>query len=186
MERIELDLLVEDKKLQEKIIADIQEEGVFIYPTDTIYGIGCDASNAEAVLHIRRLKRSKHPFSVIAPSKEWIKHNLIISHPEYIDNLPVPYTLVFEKKDKNVLKEATSGTSLGVRIPDYPITWILQRTGLPIVTTSANVSGSLFLMKPEDIKDYFDVDFFVDAGNLSGNPSKVIDLTGPEPRIIRK
>jgi L-threonylcarbamoyladenylate synthase len=188
METVRLDSLLEDKSLQEELIKSIQKGAVFIYPTDTIYGIGCDASNPEAVRHIRGLKGSEHPFSVVASSKEWINRHLVVKghgRQEYVDKLPGPYTLIFEKKDKDFLREAAPGGSLGVRIPDHPLTWILQKTGLPIVTTSANVSGSPFLVEPEDIKDYFDVDFFIDAGRLPGNPSKVVDLTGHEPRIIR-
>ena len=54
-------------------IKDMIEDGaVFIHPTDTIYGIGCDATNKEAVKKARDIKKSKQPFSVIAPSKDWI------------------------------------------------------------------------------------------------------------------
>jgi len=185
METVKLDALLEDRRLQKKLLNALRLGQVIIYPTDTIYGIGCDASNGEAVRLVRGLKGTTHPFSVIAPSKEWMQRHLVINHADCLDRLPGPCTLIFTKKDRSFLKEAAPGASLGVRIPDHPLTWLLQKSGLPIVTTSANVSGSPFLVKPKDIKEYFDVDFFIDAGMLPGVPSMVLDLTGPEPRIIR-
>jgi len=185
MDTIKLDALLKDAKLQGRLIKAIHAGKVIIYPTDTVYGIGCDASNADAVRRIRALKGTEHPFSVIAPSKEWMQHNLVINHQDYLDKLPGPYTLIFTKKEKRFLSETAPGPSLGVRIPDHQLTWIFQKTGLPVVTTSANVSGSPFLVKPSDIKEHFDVAMFVDAGALPGTPSTVVDLTGTEPRVLR-
>ena len=78
----------------------INLEKIYVYPTDTIYGIGCDATNDKLVLKIRSIKkRDEKPFSIIAPSKDWIKNNFEIIHPEYLDKLPGPYTLVMKPKN---------------------------------------------------------------------------------------
>ena len=65
----------------------IEEGSIFIHPTDTIYGIGCDATNKEAVRKIRDIKQSKQPFSVIAPGKQWILDNCIVHEhaKEFLD-----------------------------------------------------------------------------------------------------
>ncbi len=119
---------------------------IFIYPTDTIYGIGCDAENEFLVEKIRKIKRrDTKPFSVIAPSIEWILKNCETTKDEIEKFLPGAYTLILKKKDKNFLSKVSENEFLGVRIPLHPITEILQKTGKPIVTTSVNFSEEPFV-----------------------------------------
>ena len=76
---------------------------IFIHPTDTIYGIGCDATNTKLSQKIRNIKnRPNTPFSVLVPSKEWIYKNCKVnkSAEEWINKLPGPYTLILELKNK--------------------------------------------------------------------------------------
>ena len=78
------------------------KNSLFIYPTDTIYGVGCDALNGVLVDRIRDLKgRYDLPFSVIAPSKEWIREQCVIDEraQEWLDKLPGPYTLILKMKN---------------------------------------------------------------------------------------
>ena len=87
-----------------KLIKEIKAGKIFIYPTDTLYGIGCNAEDKEAVEKIREIKgRDNKPFSVIAPSFKWIEDNLIIdcNLKEY---LPGAYTIILKKKDKDFMK----------------------------------------------------------------------------------
>ena len=87
----------------------IKQGKLFIYPTDTIYGIGCDATNKTAVAKIKKLKaRDKDkPLSIIAPSKAWIKEKCIVD-TDLDKYLPGPYTLLLEKKDKNFLSHVSN------------------------------------------------------------------------------
>ena len=107
-------------------VEDIKNGAIFIYPTDTIYGLGCDAENNESIGLIRKIKyRDKDkPISIIAPSKEWIKKHCIVEDKLLEKYLPGPYTLILKKKDKNFLKTVSSNDSLGVRIPDCEFTEI--------------------------------------------------------------
>ena len=85
------------------VIESILEGSVFIYPTDTIYGIGCNATNSDSVKKIRKLKgRLSNPFSVIAPSVEWIKENCVVAKDgeEWLKKLRGPYTLIFKLKNR--------------------------------------------------------------------------------------
>ncbi|MFH0797882.1 MAG: L-threonylcarbamoyladenylate synthase [Candidatus Woesearchaeota archaeon] len=169
------------------IAKKIKVGSVFIYPTDTIYGLGCDALNPEAVNRIRDIKeRFDKPLSVIAPSKQWITDNFKVSK-SFIDKLPGPFTYVMEPKKSNlVCKEVTKG-NIGVRIPDHPFTKIVQKAKLPFVTTSVNVTGKkpyLDIKKiPRSITSK--VDFIIDGGILDNPPSTVIDMTGKLPKILR-
>ncbi len=170
-----------------KTVREIREGKVFVYPTDTVYGLGCNALNEESVKRIRKAKRSRKPFSVISPSAEWIERNLLVRFPEYMKKLPGPYTLIFRKRRKAFLREASPRESLGVRIPDHAFAYIVRVAGVPFVTTSANLSGEDAIASPDELPaDIIEkTDILIDAGRLDGLPSAVIDLTGDEPRVLR-
>lgn len=155
---------------------------IFIYPTDTIYGIGCDATNAEAVKKIREIKeRTQSPFSVMAQSKKWIKENCEIGKKRVLWKLPGKYTIIFKLENKNaVAKEVNHGmSSLGVRIPKHWASKIAKETNLPIITTSVNKQGEEYLKAidelPLEIKAH--IDFAIDEGKIEGSPSTLINTT---------
>ncbi len=167
----------------------IENGCILIYPTDTIYGIGCDATNASAVRKIRTLKRSKKPFSVIA-SKEWIKKNCEIPKRfmRYLKLLPGPYTLILKLKNKSaVSKEVNQGSgTIGVRIPAHPFTKEILKGKRPFITTSVNETGERFITSTGEIPERFKkAAIIIDAGKLKGKPSKIYDLTSAHARRIR-
>ena len=159
----------------------ILDGAVFVYPTDTIYGIGCNALNNEAVEKIRELKgRPEAPFSVIVPSKEWIEENLEVTNAarEWLAKLPGPYTLIMTMKKRCVAPGVTSTQSLGVRMPKHWIQNVVAELNVPIVTTSVNKAGEPFMTKvetmDESIRDA--VDCIIDEGEKTGRPSQIIFL----------
>jgi len=129
---------ISSEKLQELIEAG----KIFIYPTDTIYGIGCNALNEEAVNKIREIKNrdKEKPLSIIAPSIEWISENFIITLAEISKYLPGPYTLLLKKKDPNFMNYISNNDRIGIRVPDSKFTEKIQESGFPFVTTSVNIS----------------------------------------------
>ena len=165
---------------KEKLINEIIKGKVFIYPTDTIYGIGCNAEINNSVKKIRKLKaRPDNPFSVIAPSKEWILDNCLINKKE-LSRLPGPYTLILNLKTISVSDNVNSGLkSLGVRIPNNWFTEIIKEANVPFVTTSVNKAGEQYMTSLEDlnqnIKEH--VDYIVYEGPKNGKPSKILDFT---------
>jgi len=169
-------MIIKISELNEELISRFINE-IFIYPTDTIYGIGCDAENKKLVEKIREIKkRDTKPFSVIAPSFEWILKNFEATENEIKKYLPGPYTLILKKKKNNFLKAVSDNEFVGVRIPDHEIISLLQKTGKPIITTSVNLSGEKFANKIEEInKDILKkVNLIIDAGELFGKPSVLI------------
>jgi len=188
MKHLMLDDVLENRGLKKGMIEAIKSGAVFIYPTDTVYGIGCNAENSKSVQTIRGIKRTEHPFSVIAPSKAWVAKKLSVKHGEYLKKLPGPYTLIFSKKRKGFLSAAGPGNSLGVRMPDHPITRLVSASGVPLVTTSANISGQPTIRSAKEIPGHMlvMVDYVIDGGVLAGKPSTVIDLTGEAPQVLRK
>ena len=179
------------KQNKDKILKSIADGAVFVYPTDTIYGIGCDAINEDSVKKIRVAKQTGQPFSVIAPNKDWIKKHCAVlpGHEEWIAKLPGPYTLIFALKDTAVAPDVVpSGKTIGVRMPNHWIKDIAAELQRPIVTTSANVHGKPFMtsletMDPE-IKNA--ADFIIYEGPKEARPSTIIDLTTEKPKIISR
>lgn len=188
MEIIRIDDIVRNQKLRKRVLEGMITGKIFVYPTDTIYGIGCNAMDSDVVQRIREIKGTQHPFSVIVPSKGWIKSNLLVRHPEFLKKLPGPYTLIFKKKNPDFLSSVSGTDSLGVRIPKHTFTELVAEACIPFVTTSANLSGQMPVTRPDDIPDELKkvADFAVDAGILKNPPSRVIDLTSDEPRILRE
>jgi len=170
--------------MQEDIKEQILEGKIFIYPTDTLYGLGCDATNLSAVNKIKNIKsRDKDkPLSVIAPSLEWIENNLIINN-DLNKYLPGPYTLILKKKDPNFLSHISPTDTLGIRIPANNFIKEIQKANVPFDTTSVNLAGEDFATNTKNIKQEIlnQVDHVISNGELSGRPSTLI-IDGKEIR----
>lgn len=177
---------------RQTIIDSIINGSVFIHPTDTIYGIGCNAELSSAVKKVRRLKaRATNPFSVIAPSLDWIKENCVIAKEveEWLSKLPGPYTLILKLKNaKCVAKEVNPGLkTLGVRLPNHWISKLAAEAEVPLVTTSVNRANEDYMTSLENLDPAIKagIDFVLYEGKKEGNPSKIIDLT-ENVRVIER
>lgn len=163
------------------IIDEIKDGKIFIYPTDTIYGLGCDATNTESVKKIREIKkRVSKPMSVIAPSKEWVVTNCNISLEE-LDKLPGPYTYFLKLRNNNAVSHSVNPIhqTLGVRIPEHWFSELVSMANVPFITTSVNLSGRKHMENIEDLPKPFKgaIDYIIYEGPISGAPSIKIDLT---------
>ncbi|MFA4952692.1 MAG: L-threonylcarbamoyladenylate synthase [Candidatus Pacearchaeota archaeon] len=162
---------------EEEILIGIEEGKIFIYPTDTIYGLGCDAENKDSVEKIKQIKQRDRdkPLSIIAPYIKWIEENLIID-TDLNKYLPGPYTIILKKKNLDFLKHVSNTDSIGIRIPYNEFTKIIQNSGKPFITTSVNLSGESAIESineiPKEIEDKIDI--IIDAGKLEGRPSTLI------------
>ncbi len=182
-------LRTEVEEKEDFYIHEIMKGKLIIYPTDTIYGIGCDATNEEAVKKIRLIKeRNDLPFTVIPPSLEWVKENCEITEEakELIKKFPGS-TLILKLKNKEaVAKQVNLGIdTIGVRIPVHWFTEILQKTNKPIITTSVNKKGEPNMTSMDDLDPDIQVDYVFFEGEKKGSSSKIFDLTGKEVVIKR-
>ena len=185
-------LNVDEIKFEKQSIIDvIINDAVFIYPTDTIYGIGCNAELSSAVKKVRKLKaRATNPFSVIAPSFDWINENCIVTKEaeEWLGKLPGSYTLIFKLKNNCVVKEVNPGlNTLGIRIPNHWIRKLVEEAEVPVVTTSVNKANEDYMTSLEDLDPSIKagIDFVLYEGKKEGKPSKIIDLT-EAARVIER
>jgi tRNA threonylcarbamoyl adenosine modification protein (Sua5/YciO/YrdC/YwlC family) len=177
-----------------KAIKILHEGGVIIYPTDTVYGIGCDIYNKEALDRVRQIKSNPDIklLSFICPNLKDIARYVRVSDYAYKTMkrlLPGPYTFILPAA-KNVPKKLWSKRkTVGIRIPDHPVALkIVEGLGNPIVSTSTTTRKGELLIDPLEIKSVFDfqVDLMLASGNLLGKSSSVIDLSQEEPVIVRE
>ena len=175
----------------ERVIKRIKKGEIFIYPTDTIYGIGCNALLGDSVRRIRHLKqREIKPFSIIAPNMAWIKNNCEINDKgqKHLKKLPGPYTLFLRLKNLSILPEEVNpladGT-VGVRMPNHWFMDIVRMAGVPFITTSVNLSGMPYMTDLESLDETIknNVDLIIYEGEIRGKESEKIDLTHKYMRV---
>lgn len=169
-------MIIDLKEITKEILSKISND-IFVYPTDTIYGIGCDAENEKLVYKIRKIKnRDQKPLSIIAPSKRYILENFIADDKKIDKYLPGQYTLILKKKKLDYLKHVSENEFVGIRIPAHPFTKIIQELNKPIVTTSVNLSGEKPANKISEINPRIlkQIPILIDDGELSGIPSILI------------
>ena len=175
----------------------IKEGGIILYPTDTVWGIGCDATNAEAVAKIYALKkRAETQSMIVLMNGEKMMYNVFKEIPEtawqIIDLSERPTTLILDNPRNVAPNLIAADKSLGVRIVKEPFCFkLMERMKRPLVSTSANISGeptpkSFKEISPEIIKG---VDYVVNLQHdkIAGKPSAIIKLgNNLQVKIIRK
>lgn len=181
-------------RLIRKVVEVLRKGGVIGYPTDTIYGIGCDLFNPEAIRKVHRLKQAdgKKPLSFICADLKDISKYAFVSDFAYKTMkrlLPGPYTFVL-KATKLVPKIAqTRQKTVGIRIPDNKICLALvKELGNPIISTSVNRPDEGLYNDPHEIEERFgkQLDLVVDGGLIIAEHSSVIDLTAEVPKVLRR
>ena len=175
----------------------IQNGGIILYPTDTVWGIGCDATNAEAVKKIYALKkRAESKSMIVLMNGEKMMYNVFAAIPEVawqiLDLAEKPTTLILDKPRNVAPNIVAEDDSLAVRLVKEPFCYkLMERMKKPLVSTSANISGqptpkSFKEISPEIIKG---VDYVVNLHRekICDKPSTIIKLTlDSQVQIIRK
>lgn len=171
----------------------LRNDGVIVYPTDTVYGIGCRIGSPAAIAAVYRAKgrQRRKPASFICHDLSQVSRYAVLSDDAYRLAkllLPGPYTLVLPASPSCPKPIQSAHRAVGVRIPASAVTAALvEALGEPLISTSANVSGEETPVDAGAIERTFGsrVRLVLDAGRLSGQPSTVLDLTGAEPTVIR-
>ena len=187
-----------DKKTIGEAIEVLNNGGLIIFPSDTVYGLLVDATNERAVKKLIEFKSRPAGKAISVFVSDKLLEEVVETNHEQKQTLetllPGPFTVILKSKHKtSKLLESEKGT-LGIRIPDYKlINELVRKFGKPITATSANVSGKAphhsieSLLKQLSEKKRELVDLIVDAGKLPRNkPSTVVDLTTPEMKILRR
>lgn len=174
----------------------LRSGGIMVSPTDTVYGILGDATNAEAIKKIFALKQrpQEKAFPVFVKSIAEARKYAYISDAKakFLEKVwPGAMTIIFQHKEK-FPKILTGGlNTIGIRIPNHPfLLKLLARLDFPLAQTSANVSGLPPAKSMYEVKRYFEKskvkpDLVIDGGEIRGEQSTVIDFTGSEQIILR-
>jgi tRNA threonylcarbamoyl adenosine modification protein (Sua5/YciO/YrdC/YwlC family) len=181
-----------------QIVEVLKNGGIIIYPTDTVYGLGCDINNKSAVekiCRIKGIKPEKMNFSMICSD---LSH--ISDYTKPIDNsifrlmkraLPGAFTFIL-KANHNIPKIFKNNKkTIGIRIPNHTVPLkIVEQLGNPILTTSIHHEDEIldYITEPFEIYEKFkyDVDLVIDGGTGNIMPSTIIDCTNTEPIVIRQ
>ncbi|MFZ6664078.1 L-threonylcarbamoyladenylate synthase [Peijinzhouia sedimentorum] len=187
----------EDKKI-DQIVEVLRNGCVIIYPTDTIYGMGCDIFNQKAVQRVAQLKGvkpEKANFSIICSDlsniSEYVRN---LSTPVYKvmkKALPGPFTFILNSSSKVPKILNTKKKTIGIRVPDHKIPrLIVERLGNPIITTSIRDEDEVieYSTDPELIYEKFknQVDIVIHGDYGKNVASTVIDCSGDEIEVIRE
>jgi tRNA threonylcarbamoyl adenosine modification protein (Sua5/YciO/YrdC/YwlC family) len=181
-------------RLIRRVVEVLEGGGVIGYPTDTIYGVGCDLFNPEAIRKIHQLKKleKKKPLSFICSDLKDISRYAYVSNSTYKMMkrlLPGAYTFVL-KATKLVPKIAmTKQNTVGIRIPDNKICLALvKELGHPIISTSVYKPDEGLYNDPAEIEERFgkQLNLVIDGGVIVAEHSSIIDLADDIPKIIRK
>lgn len=178
-----------DDRVIDKIVSCLKNGGVIIYPTDTIYSMGCDSSNVKAVERLCKLKNikpSQNKFSIVCSDLRDISTYAKVSNEAFRlmkRLLPGPFTFIMPSTGDLPKILQTNRKTIGIRVPDHKVpNLIIQKLGHPIITTSVKDDIDDIVEYPNEIELLFDqnqhkVDMIVDAGWCGVIPSTVVDAT---------
>lgn len=180
-----------------KVVEVLRNGGLVIYPTDTVYGLGCDITNSRAlerIAKIKGIKLEKANFSFICSNlsnlSDYVKQIDTSTFKILKRALPGPYTFILPGNN-DLPKEFRKKKTVGIRVPDNEIIIeIVKMLGNPIVSTSIHDEDEVleYSTDPELIFEKWEhlVDLVIDGGYGDNTPSTVIDLSGHEPDVIRE
>jgi tRNA threonylcarbamoyl adenosine modification protein (Sua5/YciO/YrdC/YwlC family) len=180
------------------VVERLREGAIIVYPTDTIYGIGCNLMNrrsVERLCHILEIKPQKLDLSFICSDLSHLsKYVKRIDTPEFKilrKLLPGPFTFIFESNSHVPKILDINKKTVGIRIPDHPIPLeIVKLLDNPLITSSIKDDDHIkeYTTDPEEIYEDFKhkVDLVIDGGTGGNIPSTVIDFTSGEPIVTRQ
>ncbi|MEW6701458.1 MAG: L-threonylcarbamoyladenylate synthase [Bacteroidota bacterium] len=194
MEYYELHQVTPQMRFINKAVDVLKNGGIIIYPTDTVYGIGCDIFNKDALERVYTIKQDAGTklFSFICNDLKNIAKYAKVSDYAYKSMkklLPGPYTFVLPAAREVPKKLWTKRNTVGIRVPDNIIALTLvKELGNPIVSTSVTNRKGEILYDPLEIQAVFNshVDLMLATGTLDRKPSSIVDLSNEEPKIIRE
>ncbi len=181
-------------RLIRRVVEVLRDGGVVAYPTDTVYGIGCDIFNKKAIKKVHQIKRQPQtkPFSFICPGLTELSRYARVTNYAYKTLrrlLPGPYTFILEGSREVPKMMLSRRKTAGIRVPDHPICLALvQELGHPIISTSATDAEGNILNSAWEIDQALghQLDLVVDGGPVPGVFSSVVSLVGDVPEVLRQ
>ena len=184
-----------EPRLIAKAVEVLQNGGIIIYPTDTVYGMGCSIQNKNAIekIYLIKQQREDRPFSFVCSDLTHISNYAHVSNASFKIMkrlIPGPYTFILPAQRMKQLPKilVSKRKTVGIRVPASPTALALVHTlGHPILSTSVASPDGEILNDPDEISHQFKnrVEMIIDSGPLVAEPSTVIDLTGDKAEVVR-
>lgn len=182
----------EPRKIR-RAVDEIERGGIIAYPTDTVYGLGCDLLNKQAIdtlYQIKGMRRDKN-LAFVCPDLSDIARYAIVDNSAYRvlkRFLPGPYCFVLTATREVPKMVQTKQKTVGIRVPEHPVTIALVRElGRPIISTTANLPGEDPMIDPDEIdKRFRGLALVLDAGAGGSIPTTVVDLSQGDIRVVRE
>lgn len=186
-----------NEKSINQVVEVLKKGGLIIYPSDTVYGLGCDITNTKAMENLAKLKGiklEKSHFSIVCNNLSHLSQfsrPISTSHFKLLKRtLPGPFTFILNASS-NLPNSYKNKKTIGIRVPNHKITQLLvEKLGNPIASTSIHDEDEIieYTTNPELIAEKYEkfVDLIIDNGFGGNVASTVVDLTSDEPEIIRE
>ena len=184
-----------ERRLVSMTVTALEEGGIILYPTDTVYAYGCDLTKKNAIekiYHIKEIHRSKplsFVFSDLSQVHEYVRNMSDHAFKAMKKLLPGPYTFIFQASKLVPKFVLTKQKTVGVRIPDHPVPRdIVRALGRPLLSTSVVNQAGEYIVEPDDLEKvlYKQIDMVVDSGRKIPDPSTVLDFSSGECVVVRK
>jgi tRNA threonylcarbamoyl adenosine modification protein (Sua5/YciO/YrdC/YwlC family) len=177
-----------------RVVETLRADGVMVYPTDTVYGLGCDIQSRKALDRVRRIKRmdNKRPLSFVFADLKTISEYAQVTDNAYKilrRYLPGPYTFILKATRLVPRLILTKRNEVGIRIPDNKICQALVAAlGNPILSSSVRLPDDQLHDDPNEIERLYrnQVDLVIDGGVILPEPSSIISLMDDAPEVLRE
>jgi tRNA threonylcarbamoyl adenosine modification protein (Sua5/YciO/YrdC/YwlC family) len=190
---VQIDPVNPQPRVIERAVSALSGGGLLAFPTDTYYGLGCDLFDKRAIERIYLLKQlpRSQELSFICQDLAEIARYAMVDNAAYRvlrRKVPGPFTFILPATRQVPDLVLRRQKTVGIRIPDSPVALeLVRRLGHPIISTSAATPAGEVLIDARDIKDQLGhgLELILDGGHQANEPSSVIDLSGPEPVVVR-
>jgi tRNA threonylcarbamoyl adenosine modification protein (Sua5/YciO/YrdC/YwlC family) len=176
-----------------RVVDVLLKGGVIAYPSDTVYGLGCDLMNKAAIERLYQIKGMQRDKSLafICPDLSDIARYAIVENPQYRilkRCLPGPFTFILTATREVPKMVLTKQKTVGIKVPNHPVPIaIVRELGRPLISTTAAPAGEEPLVDPWELGERFPgLDYVIDAGECGTVPTTVVDLSEGDVRVVRE
>lgn len=188
-----LDYLNDPHEALQRALETVENGGILVYPTDTVYGMGCDLMNKDALDRLYRLKKipQRKPLSFICSDLKMVADYAKLSnsaHKMMRKLLPGPFTFVLQASREVPKLMISKQRTVGIRVPEQEfVLELVRRLGRPLVNTSASDTLEEVISDPDQIEEMYPrADLMVSLGQQRSEASTILDFTGDSPIVLRE
>lgn len=188
-----LDYLNDPHEALIRAVETVDNGGILVYPTDTVYGMGCDLMNKDALDRLYRLKKipQRKPLSFICSDLKMVSDYAKLSnsaHKMMRKLLPGPFTFIMQASREVPKLMISKQRTVGIRVPEQEfVLELVRRLGRPLVNTSASDTLDEVVSDPDQIEEMYPrADLMVSLGQQRSEASTILDFTGDNPIVIRE